>query len=382
MPITPLPANFLTKIPTAALASWAPGRLDIVGVFEGGNFVPGQVFHKAWMGDSWAPPEPDQWDLLGGFLNPAPAIVCWGENRLDIFGVSNLANPSMLHKAWDGQQWLPSHDGWDALGGSFLQPPAVASWGPDRLDILGVGSDGAMMLHKAWDGSRWLPSHLDWDPLGAASPMQPAVASWSANRLDIVAVGFDHRMLHKAWDGHQWLPGQFTWDVLGGQFSQPPAIVSWGPDRLDIFGVSTDGLMLHKAWDGSQWLPSQLDWDPLGGAFSSQPAVASWAADRLDVFGVADDRQMLHKAWDGSEWLPSHQDWDAIGGVFSGAPAVTAWAEDRLDIVAVGNLPNAVVEFGSYDLFHKAWDGSQWLPSATEWERLGRVGFPSFVIGH
>ena len=321
------------KIPTTALASWAPGRLDVVGVFEGGN-VGSQVFHKAWTGDSWDPPDFNQWDLLGGFLDRTPAIVCWGENRLDIFGLSfNLANAPMLHKAWDGRQWLPSHAGWDTLGGSFLQSPAVASWGHDRLDIFGVGSDGAMMLHKAWDGARWLPSPLDWQPLGAASPMQPAVASRAPSRLDIVAVGFDHRML-------------------------------------------------HKAWDGSQWLPSQFDWDPLGGAFTSQPSVASWAADRLDIFGIDGGGQILHKAWDGSAWLPSHEDWDAVGGVFVGTPAVTAWAGNRLDIVAVGNLPNTAVELGSYGLFHKAWDGSQWLPSHIGWDQLGKVGFPTFIIHH
>jgi len=140
--------------------------------------------------------------------------------------------------------------------------------------------------------------------------------------------------------------------------------------------------MLHKAWDGSQWLPSQFDWDPLGGAFTSQPSVASWAADRLDIFGIDGGGQILHKAWDGSAWLPSHEDWDAVGGVFVGTPAVTAWAGNRLDIVAVGNLPNTAVELGSYGLFHKAWDGSQWLPSHIGWDQLGKVGFPTFIIHH
>src|SRR5262249_23281165 len=226
------------EIPSVALNSWALGRLDVVGIFQGGGSS-GQVFHKAWNGSSWAPSEPDLWDRLGGFLDRPLAIVSWAANRLDIFGLSNnLANPSMLHKAWDGQEWLPSHADWERLGGTFAQPPTVASWAHDRLDIFGVGTDGSMMLHQAWDGQRWLPSPVVWEPLAAASPMMPAVASWSANRLDVVAVGFDRRMLHKAWDGTQWLPGVSTWDVLGGQFTQPPAIVAWAPDRLDIFGIA------------------------------------------------------------------------------------------------------------------------------------------------
>jgi hypothetical protein len=140
--------------------------------------------------------------------------------------------------------------------------------------------------------------------------------------------------------------------------------------------------MLHKAWDGAEWRPSQLDWEPLGGAFGSRPAVASWAANRLDVFGVGSDGQLLHKAWDGSQWLPSQTDWEALGGAFAGPPAATAWAENRLDVVGVGNVPGTISEVGTFHLFHKAWDGTQWLPSVGDWEELGQVGFPSHVIGH
>ena len=62
----------------------------------------------------------------------------------------------MYHKAWDGSRWLPSATDWEALGGGFNSTPAVVSWGANRLDIFGLGSDN-QMYHKAWDGSRWLP---------------------------------------------------------------------------------------------------------------------------------------------------------------------------------------------------------------------------------
>ena len=41
----------------------------------------------------------------------------------------------------------------------------VTSWGQNRLDIFGIGTDGAM-LHKAWNGSAWQPSVLEWERLG------------------------------------------------------------------------------------------------------------------------------------------------------------------------------------------------------------------------
>jgi hypothetical protein len=43
----------------------------------------------------------------------------------------------------------------------FTSPPAVAAWGPDRLDIFGLGLDRAM-YHKAWTGSVW----TEWEGLG------------------------------------------------------------------------------------------------------------------------------------------------------------------------------------------------------------------------
>jgi hypothetical protein len=47
----------------------------------------------------------------------------------------------------------------------FSSPPAVASWGENRLDIFGLGMDGAM-YHKAWDGTAWKPSLTGWESLG------------------------------------------------------------------------------------------------------------------------------------------------------------------------------------------------------------------------
>ncbi len=47
----------------------------------------------------------------------------------------------------------------------FSSPPAVTAWGNNRLDIFGLGLDGAM-YHKAWDGASWRPTLLDWERLG------------------------------------------------------------------------------------------------------------------------------------------------------------------------------------------------------------------------
>jgi hypothetical protein len=91
-------------------------------------------------------------------------------------------------------------------------------------------------------------------------------------------------------------------------------------------------------------------------------AVVAWERNRLDIFGLGDDRQMFHKAFDGRQWLPSPTGWEALGGSFTSPPAVAAWAPNRLDIFGLG---------GDRQMFHKAFDGRQWLPSPTGWEALG-----------
>jgi hypothetical protein len=53
----------------------------------------------------------------------------------------------MLHRAWENGNWLGD---WEPLGGAFDSAPAVVSWGPNRLDIFGLGTDD-LMYHKAWD---------------------------------------------------------------------------------------------------------------------------------------------------------------------------------------------------------------------------------------
>jgi Repeat of unknown function (DUF346) len=87
-----------------------------------------------------------------------------------------------------------------------------------------------------------------------------AVASWGPDRLDVFGLGTDNSMYHQAWDGHTWS----AWEPRGGTFNSAPAVASWGPDRLDVFGLGTDNSMYHQAWDGHTWSA----WEPRGGTFN------------------------------------------------------------------------------------------------------------------
>ena len=279
----------------------------------------------------------------------APAVATWGRDRLDIVGRG--LHGAAYHKAW-AQRWLPSQAEWELIGGGFSGPLAVESWGPERLDIFGVGVDQAMW-HKAWAQGGWNPPQGGWEGLGGAFTSPPSVASWGPDRLDIFALGTDQAVWHKAW-AQQWYPSQNDWESLGGRFINQPAVCSWGPGRLDIFGVGLDKAMFHKAW-WNGWHPSP-GWEYLGGGFTSPPAVCSWGPDRLDIFALGLDGSMWHKAW-AQQWFPSQEGWEPLGGKFLGAPAVASWGPGRIDIFGVGL---------DGQMYHKAF-ANGWHP----WEQLG-----------
>jgi hypothetical protein len=304
-----------------------------------------------------------------------PAVVAWASDHLDIFQVG--INGTMFHKAWDGATWRPSPTGWESLGGVFKSPPAAVAWGPNRLDIFGLGTDRSM-FHKAWTGSDWYPSQLDWEWLGGRFTSGdlrgvPTVCAWGPDRLDIFGVGADSAMYHKAWGGATWHPSPSDWERLGGSFHNAPAVAAWGSDRLDIFAMGdwfSGYSLLHKAWDGATWHPSTTGWENLGGPMTYRPAVAAWGSDRLDIFAV-NGQGIMHKAWTGATWSPSTTGWERLGGYFRRSPAVAAWGPDRLDIFAVDG-------YGAW-MAHKAWTGPTWYPSTTGWENLGGL-FPYAVF--
>ena len=365
------------------VVSWAPNRLDIFGLG-----VDNDMFHNWWdRGPRWG-----GWERLGGTFNSPPAAVSWAPNRLDIFGLG--VDNDMFHKWWDGTNWGPSRTDWEWLGGTFNSPPAAVSWAPNRLDIFGVGVDNTM-FHKWWDptwtapdGSHWGPSQTDWQPLALGGDTvifnsPPAAVSWGPNRLDIFGVGvggIDSRqitMFHTWWDGTNWGPpnSNTLWEWLGGTFNSPPAAVSWGPNRLDIFGVGVGGIdsrqitMFHKWWDGTNWGPSRTDWEWLGGTFNSPPAAVSWGPNRLDIFGVGVDNTMFHKWWDGTNWGPSRTDWVSLGDTqFISPPAAVSWAPNRLDIFGL-DVDNVVRHNWSGDGTN--WGG--WEPLGDNINRLNRL---------
>jgi len=137
-----------------------------------------------------------------------------------------------------------------------------------------------------------------------------AVAAWGPNRLDMFGIGTDSAMYHKAWNGAEW---EAAWDDLGGTFTSPPAVAAWGPNRLDVFGIGTDSAMYHKAWNGAEW---EAAWDDLGGTFISTSLTYEFSIPQLNISNMRTGHFSLK---DGSD-----TDYAYLGVQVKGQPAQTS----------------------------------------------------------
>jgi hypothetical protein len=254
----------------------------------------------------------------------SPAVVSWGPDRIDLFGRGS--DGAIYHNYWDGT-WHT----FESLGGNFLYGPAVSSWGAGRLDVFAIGTDGAL-YHNYWDGS-W---HGWGDRLGGAFTSAPAAVSSGLNHIDVFGRGTDNAIWHTYWDG-AW----HAFDSLGGIFVSAPTVSSWGGGRLDVFAVGIDSALYHNYWDGA-W----HGWgDRLSITFASSPSATSWGVNRIDVFARNGDNTIWHDSWNGTGWDTP----ELLGGNFSAAPAATSWGGGRLDVFGIG-VDNAI--------YHTYWDGN------------------------
>jgi serine/threonine protein kinase len=254
----------------------------------------------------------------------SPTAVSWGPDRIDLFGRGS--DGAIYHNYWDG-----SWHSFESLGGNFIYGVAASSWGAGRLDVFAIGTDGAI-YHNYWDGS-W---HGWGERLGGVFTSAPAAVSSGPNHIDVFGRGTDNAIWHTYWDG-SW----HGFDSLGGNFISAPSVSSWGGGRLDVFAVGTDSGLYHNYWDGN-W----HSWgDRLSVTFTSAPAATSWGIGRIDVFAQNSDNTIWHVFWNGTVWSSP----ESLGGSFTTAPAATSWAAGRLDVFGLG-ADNAI--------YHNYWDGN------------------------
>ncbi|CAI9629545.1 unnamed protein product [Alternaria burnsii] len=275
-------------------------------------------------------------------MRPWISVESWGPDRIDVIGIGT--DNQMYRKSFDRSDrgWKPAVTSWEPLGGKFKQVPAAISWGFGRLDIFGIGLDN-QPYHKAWGKNRkagdfWIIS--DWQGITGGLVSAPVPVSWGNGRIDIFGIGGTGHTMYRRTYGEDWTPG--AWEKLPGKFKSLPSAVSWGPGRLDVFAIGMDDQMYHRAYDGGKWLSS---WNGMSGKFKSCPFSVSWGSGRLDVFGIGLDDQMYHKAYDGKDWVS--KDWKGISGKFKSTPSAVSWESGRIDVFGI-ELDD--------QMYHKAFD--------------------------
>lgn len=237
----------------------------------------------------------------------SPAMTRW-----DTSGVAIVARGSNKHYYVkynsSGNETWPTGS-WTDIGGDFTSDPAVVSWGPNRLDWVGVGADGNIW-HRDINNGQLEPGGGNLGKPGTSTPSAPAIASWGPNRLDIF-VRSGTELYQKSWTGSSWT----NWTSRGGTFKGKPAAVSRADGSIDLFGIGSDDGVYHIGYNNGSWAAG---YEALGGvaANGTGPAVATKGGTHLNVYVTGSNGRLWHQSWNGT-W----SGWYDIGGVPNGSPA-------------------------------------------------------------
>jgi hypothetical protein len=287
---TPLgrpPDGTLGVMGEPAIASWAPGRLDLFAN------TPTGTWHRSCTssclsGSSWS-----SWENLGlptGGLDGGVAAVAATAGRIDIFDITHT-NKVVQHKSYDiSSGWTA----WDSFGGAFggtsaYVTPAVASWAPGHWDLFARASNG-FVHHKSVEPDRYSSSHWlsssGFDLSGGFS--QVAVTSPGPNRIHQVVVGADGAVWHAKTPYTRLVP-------VG--VSQSTTVVGGVPERAvdgNIDGNWVHNSVTHTDFEFQPWWTADFG-GSVDVSFVDVYNRTDCCADRLTNFNVSISQ-------DGTNW--------------------------------------------------------------------------------
>ncbi len=306
--------------PAVALEQAAPpalaGRLHLVVVsrefrlFEKSADAPwssGPAPRPRFSASPWA-------DLGLAEVNAAPALASPAPGRLDI--VARTGSGVLFHRAL-------GEPGWAGLttppGTTSVNAFALAAWGPGRLALVAITRPGNEVWLMAYEGGAWGP----WQSLALTGGTTIALASRGPGKLDVFVRAPDGVIVHRRRDPDDWLCSSFedawcpTWEPLPGEPPNAP-FVTGGPavaasnGSLDLFlhhptgGAGNDGheFLWHRRYERGEWSP----WRMLGGLYLTPPGAVAWSETMTTVYGVglaspygdgAEEREpvLLERTW-------------------------------------------------------------------------------------
>ena len=210
-----------------------------------------QYWHSETYAGSFAPTQ-SSWEYHGGGSASTPAWGC-SPYRLAVFGYSGTNHPLYI-KSWDGR-W----GDWELIGGNFRGDPVIASRTDQESLTFGVAVNGTLEYYHWTPEVATAPAKLE--TLGGSFHTVPNVLVTGPDRLDVVIVGTDDRLKHKALIGSDWSP---EWQDLGGAFNSTPLAVSLVPGKVTVYGLGVDGVLLYRSYVIKEavhkWVEATKDW--------------------------------------------------------------------------------------------------------------------------
>ncbi|MEI7446094.1 MAG: c-type cytochrome, partial [Burkholderiales bacterium] len=238
------------------------------------------------------------------------------------------------------------------FGGIAIGAPECVSWGPQRLDCMVVGTDGA--LYQRWSpdgGATW----NGWGRLGGAlAAERPSCVSIGENRLDCFAMGADRALWQLRWDGSRWQP----WRSLGGVITSAPSCTVVPGGGIECFVRGTDRALWARTGTGTNWT-DWTNWRRLGGTLDSAPACTIDLTGTAQCFARGGDASMIQISSTGA--TRGH------GGWIAGEPSC-ATRED--------GMTSCFVRGGDNGLWRTDFDGIAWSGWRAQRGTAGLVASP------
>jgi hypothetical protein len=165
------------------VTSWGPGRLDIFAQVS-------QRMEHLYYDNGWG-----KWENLGGLTEGRFTAVCSDVNRINLFA------PGMDGKIWGLHFYPTGWSQWYELQipvklGSALQ---AISRKKGEVDLFYTALNGSLGYRQTTSEGAINLQNLGGFMLGGLS-----VASWGPERLDVIVLGGDRQFYHLPWDGQKW----------------------------------------------------------------------------------------------------------------------------------------------------------------------------------
>lgn len=106
----------------------------------------------AWVGNGWS-------RIASKTFNSAPSAVFTNGNT--VYLAARGADNNAYYYAKGTLGATDSFTSWNSLGGLYNAAPAIGSWGDSRLDVFGLGIDGAIYHMATDDLANWSSVKLD-----------------------------------------------------------------------------------------------------------------------------------------------------------------------------------------------------------------------------